>query len=256
MLNGLPPEVVKKYEDDIKKFEKQEENVEDLQKQLKEELISNVRNIIGVFGSYTYTYPDGRNGEEVIDYIANKASRKNPSFLVVTGKSWYIYKESTDEFIKESTLQNCLQEFIDKGYINDFGYCRILASICNFAVFIINPETRSTSEYEEHEFFRNFFERNILGIGVLILKPETTEESILCGCFDIEKNSISGNDYYHCMKIIKGEIPNCPGSFHKTTFASLKQYVEREFLRMVATRNWELIPDIFDAFKSKIQYNN
>jgi len=88
---GIPSETSKKYQDDITLILKQEDNVQDIKKQIKEELSPNFKTIIGVFGSYNYIYPNEKTGDDVIDYTANKISKQNPDSLVITGKYHYIH---------------------------------------------------------------------------------------------------------------------------------------------------------------------
>lgn len=245
-MTEITAEIRKKYLSDLEKTRLQDQNVLDIKKEVKEDLHSRFSCVIGVFGSFKYQYSEGITGEEAIDYTANQVAHLNPDTIVLTGKAHYVFHNG--ELIKEKHLQSTLQDFIDERHITSYGYSKILASVCSYAIFFVTPAIRSTSMIEEHEFCGNGFEHNIFGLGAYILENENDENKILCECFDIEHNQNDAVSFYHCKKIVKGET-HCEGTFHQINFAGLQEFTQREFFRLIATKKIGSVPQIFQALK-------
>lgn len=245
----LPSHIQEKYQKNLMRVKNQKENMQKIKHEIKDEICKYFNCRIGVFGDYKYIYPDGKVGEDVIGFAANQLAKDHKGCFVITGKSTYFYSNEKGEVVTEKTLNVVLQDAVNDRSITDTQYSRILASICNFAIFIITL-SRSASMYEEEEFCDNGFDHNILGIGFYIIETDEAEKKIKCECFDIKDiYNIPDKPYYLCKKVIKSEV-KCEGSLHNVKYAPISMFINNKFARLIATKYWESIPHIFKEFMS------
>ncbi len=257
-ITQLDDEIRTKYAKGIAKTEEQNKNEGELKEEIKKELFGSFGGIIGVFGSFSYVYSGDVVSEDIIDYIATQLCKKNKDFIVITGRAHYIYDAVTRKVVRERPLQDTLQQFVEQNHINWIHYSTILASVCNYATFIVAPAIRSTSLIEETEFCKNIFKHNILGVFVYFVENQDEEDHLECGCYQLDKFDIddTGQKFYLCKKNLKGEkdAVNCinNGTLHKINYASLKTLIDTVFTYLVITKRWENVPDIFQGIKSSL----
>lgn len=207
------------------------------------------KKVIGVFGDYTYPYGE-LIGYDVIDYIAAAVAKNYPEHIVITGEYNYVYHLESDKLIKDAGLNAVLDDEVRNDNISNNHYVRILSSSCHFAIFLIT-RSRTTSILEEAEFLEDEFEDKILGVGVCIIDDDESDNKVDCGCFEVSKVNHKDNTcYFIFQKIVKGET-SCEGFFHPRKYGLTEPFITKHFTKLVATRYWKIIPDIFKGLNTR-----
>lgn len=240
----ISPEMRQRY-NDLLRIKKQREITHQLKNEYKK-ILSDVfgTKIIGVFGDYKYQYGE-INGDTVIQVIAAKIAEDNLGYLVITGRYHYVIENG--KVLKDDSLNIEFQKAIDAGFIDNKQYSRILASVCNYAIFLITM-LRSTYQIEEDEFFNSEFTDKIFGVGICIIDKDDKGAIIDCGCFDIKpiKDAV---DVYCCTKIVRDYEKECKGFFHQRSHALIELYITNSFSELIATEDWKSIPNVFKLLK-------
>ena len=82
----------------------QKDNMEKIKLLVREVLADKFdKNVIGVFGDYTYPYGE-ITGYNVIDYIAATVAKNYPEHIIITGEYNYVYHLESDKLIKDKGL--------------------------------------------------------------------------------------------------------------------------------------------------------
>ena len=207
------------------------------------------KRVIGVFGDYTYPYGE-QTGSDAIDYIAAAVAKNYPEHIVITGEYNYVYYLESDKLIKDIGLNAALNDEVRSGNISNNHYVRILASSCHFAIFLIT-RSRTTSILEEAEFLEDEFEDKIFGMGICIIDDNESDSKIDCGCFEVLRVNHKDDKYYFIFKKILKDETYCEGFFHPRKYGLTEPFITKHFTKLVATRYWKIIPNIFKGLNTR-----